>query len=594
MIKERRQRRILSILQADGMIDLAELSRMLPDVSRVTLRRDMAELADAGALKRTHGGATLPDAQVLRASPFMPTLVPDEPVRAQLDDMDAVVLPPIEGRGGDALRRQIIRRGIPFIAESSPQNGGIYLGPDNAAAGFALGEVAGRETQGSRATVLLVCQAELANTRARTDGFLAGLRSSFAGDLTVLRVNGKGSYKPALRVAADAMSANVNPDAVGPIDIAFGVNDHTALAIMEAAKAAHQTIRIYACGGEHPSFVGQLAEQASLRAVSAFFPTVVGAYAIDLIAYALRGNDIVDQAVTPHVVLTAQNLDDYYQRQSGEWVLREDHLARIPGVPMRPAKSGKVSGRVGIMPHYPAHDWYRSMIQSMRERCGDHGLELVVAAPHQGISAEVSRLRRVVAQTALARIHPDQTIILGDGEATLFLAEALRAIACDTPARIRGLTVITNSLDILSRLEGAPEVKVILTSGEYQAADRCLVGPSLGALFELMRADTAFLSVGGISPDFGISSLDERLALAASRFVKAARRTVALADHTAVGADANHRIARAGEFRELITDDGALPSDRQRLRTAGVDVTVAEEPAASAPEINGGVRHRSA
>lgn len=584
MIKERRQRRILSILQADGVVDLADLSRILPDVSRVTLRRDVAELADAGALKRTHGGATLPDAQVLGASPFLPTLVPSDPARAQLDDMDAIVLPPVEGRGGDALRRQVIRRGIPFIAESSPQDGGIYLGPDNSAAGFALGEVAGRETQGKNATILLVCQPELANTRARSNGFLAGFRSSFSGDLKVLRVNGKGAYKTALRVSSDAMSANANGENTAAIDIAFGVNDHTALGIMDAAKAADQTVRVYACGGEHPSFVGRLAEEGSLRAISAFFPTVVGAYAVDLIAHALRSNTIVDKALTPHVVLTAYNLRDYYELQAGSWALRDDHLACIPGVPIRPAKSGKVSGRIGFMPHYPAHDWYRSMIQSMRERCGEHGLELIVAAPHQGISAEVSRLRRVVAQTALSRIYPGQTIILGEGEATLYLAAALRVVACETPACVRGLTVISNSLDVLSRLEDAPEIKVILTSGEYQAADRCLVGPSLGALFELMRADTAFLSVNGVTPDFGISSLDERLALAASRFVKAARRTIALTDHTAVGADANHRIARAGEFHELITDDGALPSDRQRLRTAGVDVTVAEEPSTFLPE----------
>jgi len=45
-----------------------------------------------------------------------------------------------------------------------------------------------------------------------------------------------------------------------------------------------------------------------------------------------------------------------------------------------------------------------------------------------------------------------------------------------------------------------------MTSGEYQAKDRCLVGPSLGALFETMRVDRAFLSVDGISARFGASA----------------------------------------------------------------------------------------
>lgn len=581
MIKEQRQKRITAVLRREGIVDINDLVRLMPEVSRVTLRRDIAELAEAGALKRTHGGAVLPDSERLSGSVDGPTLVSVDGIRAELDSMDAVILPPIEGRGGDALRRQIVRRDIPFLAESAPQAGGVYLGPDNAAAGFALGQIAGQQSQGESATLLLVCQAELPNTQARSDGFEAGFRSVFAGETTVLRVNGKGTYKTGLRVAADAFSTH---DA---IDIAFGVNDHSALAAMDASEQAGRSVRVYACGGEHPSFVGRLAKQGSLRAVAAFFPTVVGTYAVDLIAHALRGNEMAKNALTPHVLLTAENFTDFYTDEAGDWALRADHLDSIPDVPMRPAKAGQITGRIGFMPHYPAHDWYRSMMQAMHARCAEHGLKLVVSPPHQGIAAELSRLRRLVAQSALARIKPAQTIILGEGEATLYLADALRAAAFDDPARVRGVTIITNALDVLSRLENAPALKVILTSGEYQAADRCLVGPSLGALFELMRADIAFLSVGGVSPDFGISTVDERLALAASRFVKAARRTIALADHTAVGADANHRIARPGEFHDLITDDGALPGDRQRLRAAGVDVTVADEPLAPDPDITG-------
>lgn len=581
MIKERRQKRITAVLRREGIVDINDLVRLMPEVSRVTLRRDIAELAEAGVLKRTHGGAVLPDSERLAGSADGPVLVSVDGIHAELDSMDAVILPPIEGRGGDALRRQIVRRDIPFLAESAPQTGGVYLGPDNRAAGFALGEIAGRQSEGETATLLLICQPELPNTRARSDGFEAGFRSIFAGAATILRVNGKGTYKTGLRVAADAFSTH------DVITIAFGVNDHSALAAMDAAAHAGSDVRVYACGGEHPGFVGRLAEQGSLRAVAAFFPTVVGAYAVDLIAHALRGNEMASDALTPHVLLTAENFTDFYTDETGDWALRADHLDTIPGVPMRPAKAGPVSGRIGFMPHYPAHDWYRSMMQAMHARCAEHGLELVVSPPHQGIAAELSRLRRLVAQAALVRIKPGQTIILGEGEVTLYLADALRAMAFDDPASIRGVTIITNALDVLSRLENAPALKVILTSGEYQAADRCLVGPSLGALFELMRADIAFLSVSGVSPDFGISTLDERLALAASRFVKAARRTIALADHTAVGADANHRIARPGEFHDLITDDGALPGDRQRLRAAGVDVTVADEPPAPTSETVG-------
>lgn len=585
MLKERRQKRILAALGRDGAVDINELVRMMPEVSRVTLRRDIAELAEAGALKRTHGGAVLADSERLSAAYTGPTVVSPEGMPADLDSMDAVVLPPIEGRGGDALRRQIVRRGLPFLAESSAQVGGTYLGPDNYVAGFALGELAGAQASGPQITLLAVCQPELANTRARTDGFIEGFAKAFDGDVTTLRVNGKGNYKAALRVASDALGANQGVPKTAAT-VAFGVNDHTALGIMDAAEKLNQVISIYACGGEHPAFVGRLADNGCLKAVAAFFPTIVGEYAVDLLAHTLRGNDLPEQALTPHALITSANLGDFYHASQGDWALRDDHCYQIDNVPLRPARSGKVPGKIGFMPHYPAHDWYRLMIQAMKARCADHGLELVVAPPHQGIAAEVSRLRRLLAAAAAQRVQPDQTIILGEGEVTLQLAQELRARAFDAPDRLRGVTIITNSLDVLSQLENAPSLKVIMTSGEYQPADRCLVGPSLGALFERMRADIAFLSVSGVTPEFGISNVDERLALAASRFVNAARRTIALADHTLVGADANHRIARAGDFHELITDDGALPGDRQRLRNAAVDVFVVEEPGVSTAPTN--------
>lgn len=569
MIKQRRHSRILSILRRDGVIEVTDLARLMPEVSKVTLRRDMAELAEAGALRRTHGGAVRADVEVLHAAPGQ-QLRAEGDAGDDFDDLDAIILPPIPGRGGDALRRKAVRSGIPFIAESGPQAGGTYLGPDNRQAAYDLGRYAGDRTKGSVSHLLLIGHADLANTRERCDGFEAGFRDGFAGEVSVLRVNGQGSYKPGLRTALDALRTN---DAIG---VAFGVNDHSARAAMDAAARLDHPIDVYATGGESADFVALLEKGDALRAVAAFFPEVVGARAIDLVMESLLGGTLPEAVLTPHAVITPSNLLDYFEAAGDGWRLlpkKADELTSSHG--RRPC--GRRGGRVGFMPHFPAHDWYRIMIQAMQGRCRDYGIDLVLSPPHKGIASELSRLRREVAMAAAARIAPGETVIVGEGEATLYLAEELRRIAFDDGERLRGVTLITNALDVLFRLEDTPGLKVILTSGEYQAADRCLVGSSLGALFERMRADLAFLSVAGVSPDFGISALDERRALANSRFANAARRVVALADHTLIGADANHRIVAPGHFHEVITDDGALPADRQKLRAAGVDVLIAGE-----------------
>lgn len=564
MIKAQRQHRILEVLKAEGTVELASLAQIMPEVSQVTLRRDIAELAEVGSLRRTHGGAVLPDAVLVKN----PSTAVQEPTSVDdIGELDAVIVPPIPGRGGDALRRHIKERGIPFLAESAPQDGGVYLGPDNMAAGRDLGRIAGqrlRDEGGKR--VLVVGHPELPNTRARVKGFVEGLRDVIGGDADIVTVNGQGSYKAALRVALDAMAASE------PFQVGFGVNDHSAIAIAEAAARSDQEIAVYATGGESPEFVARLANRRRIKAIAAFFPELVGERAVDSLMEALSGQGIPATATTDYAILDADNLGEYYELCDNAWQLRPNR--RLPLLP-RSGRRRDDLPRIGFMPHFPAHDWYRLMIQSMKQRAATLGAELVVIPPHKGISAEVTRLRKEIARETCAGLVAGETILIGDGEATLLLAEEIRRTAFQTPERLSGLTVITNALDVLFRLDDVPRVKAILTSGEYQSADRCLVGPSLGALFERVRADRAFLAPGGLTPKFGLSSMDERLALVGLRFVEAARRVVILADHTVIGSDATHRIARAEHIHEVVTDNGALPADRQALRAAGILVRVA-------------------
>ena len=118
---------------------------------------------------------------------------------------------------------------------------------------------------------------------------------------------------------------------------------------------------------------------------------------------------------------------------------------------------------------------------------------------------------------------------------------------------------------------------MILTAGEYQKTDRCLVGPSVGAIFEQVRPHLAFIAADGVTSGFGLSSLDERRALAARRLISASQATIVLADSVALGSDANHRIAGISQVGSVLTDDGALPEERQRFRSVGVDVLIAGE-----------------
>ena len=234
MIKQQRHKRILEILEAEGTVEVSSLTTVLPEVSTVTLRRDIVELAEAGALKRTHGGAMLPDRKMLKAQNDQRLLGGSD---GELDKLDAVILPPLPGTGGKTLRRFFRLRGIPILADSAPQEGGCYLGPDNFQASFELGQLAAQKAQNTEnPKILIVGQPELENTRSRAAGFLAGFEDVFGKNFDRASVNGQGTYKSSLRVVLDAFASGEE------FDIGFGVNDQSALALLEAASRGSKEI----------------------------------------------------------------------------------------------------------------------------------------------------------------------------------------------------------------------------------------------------------------------------------------------------------------------------------------------------------------
>lgn len=556
MIKDDRHQQILSVLDDCGSLSVNELARRLGRVSGVTVRRDVADLAGRGLLVRSHG-------HVARLAGPGVAPVAGEPVPDEIGDVDAIVLPPIEGSGADTLRSMARRRHIPFLAESSQQDGGVYIGPDNFSVGRELGNRAGRLLTGKldAARVLLVSLERLPNTRSRCDGFVKGFAETFKGPVRTWRVDGRGSFRIAHGACLDAFAAH--PD----INVLFGVNDHSILAGLEASDATGtDDVHGFSVGGEGGTLFDVLSSGRKLRACAALFPEIVGIRAVDVLAAALAGSGMPAEVRTPHAIVTPDNLGDFYRREPDGWTLvPEAEVRLLPGT--APGFGGGRPRVIGFVPHYPAHDWYRNMIRAMRRRTDALGLELRVAAPQAGIAREIQALRQMIARTAAARIRPGDSVLVNAGETSLMLADQLSAL--------QDITVVTNALDVMERLHGRPGLKVILTSGEYQARHRCLVGPSVGALFETLRVDKAFLSVDGITARFGPSSADERLSLAARRFMDAARETIVLADHSLVGTDANHRVAPIRAVSEIVTDPGSLPADRLALAAAGTRVSIA-------------------
>ena len=136
------------------------------------------------------------------------------------------------------------------------------------------------------------------------------------------------------------------------------------------------------------------------------------------------------------------------------------------------------------------------------------------------------------------------------------------------------LTVITNGLRIATELAGSQGITVLMTGGRVRWEAMSVVGDLGGGLFERINVQTAFVGAAGFTLEAGLSDATDEEAQIKRSMVAAARRVIAIVDHTKW-----HRVAFATfcETREIdavLTDDLAPADMVDDLRARGIEVTL--------------------
>ncbi len=275
-----RQERILDELERNGFASVINLSGLL-QVSEVTVRRDLEQLEGAGRLRRTHGGALSVKPPTGQPNGAGERGLGERQPNALADRVDVLVTTPVDPAFDRALLDRAAQRGVPVIAESVSMPGAVTLvAPDNTAAGFALGVWAGRhalEHWEGRA-YLLDLTFDLENTRERSQGFVAGLRSVLPDAQHVLSINAGSNQVPAYQITRDVLA--VHPE----INIIFAINDATAAGAARACRdqsIPSEELLLMTFGLEGNTLRNSLSTCGYCRAGLAMFPEVVGPICVE-------------------------------------------------------------------------------------------------------------------------------------------------------------------------------------------------------------------------------------------------------------------------------------------------------------------------
>lgn len=189
---------------------------------------------------------------------------------------------------------------------------------------------------------------------------------------------------------------------------------------------------------------------------------------------------------------------------------------------------------------------------------------LEVEPPLATRTSRNAEAKRRIAARALDEVPTEGTILLDGGTTTRALAELLP----DRP----GLTVVTNSIDTAAVLQSHEHTDLYVLGGRVRGRTGATVGDWLVSALADVCVDVALIGANGYSPSRGMTTPDQAEAVAKRTMVRAARRTVVLADSTKAGDDHFHRFADTESIDLLVTDTDLDDDTAAELTAEGMAV----------------------
>lgn len=188
------------------------------------------------------------------------------------------------------------------------------------------------------------------------------------------------------------------------------------------------------------------------------------------------------------------------------------------------------------------------------------GFEPALAARDEVMTGEKER----IAKAALAELPDDGSVIIDAGTTTGRLVQVLPAD--------RELTVVVNSPPLAIALASRANLNVILLGGRLRGRTLATVDDWALQPLAQLHVDVAFMATNGCSVAKGLTTPDPAEAAIKRAMVRAAQRSVLLADHTKFTNTYLSRFAELSEIDVVITDSGVDPALAADLAAAGPEV----------------------
>lgn len=176
----------------------------------------------------------------------------------------------------------------------------------------------------------------------------------------------------------------------------------------------------------------------------------------------------------------------------------------------------------------------------------------------------MSEAKQRIARAALDELPDGGAIAVDAGTTT---AQLVALMPAD-----RELTVVTHGVHLAIALAALPGITLHLLGGQLRGRTLAAVGAWAEQQLADVHVDVAFVGANGVTVEEGITTPDLAEARIKRALVRAASRTVILADHTKFGLVDFARVTPLADVDTLITDTGLDAEAAAEIEATGCRV----------------------
>ena len=169
-----------------------------------------------------------------------------------------------------------------------------------------------------------------------------------------------------------------------------------------------------------------------------------------------------------------------------------------------------------------------------------------------------------ICRTASTFIKNNDIIFIDCGSTLSFLAKFV--------TKFDSLTIITNSLPIVSELINFPNIKLILIGGEVISERKAIYGVFAVNNISQYHADKAFIGADGVSLSGGLTSYDENEAYISSKMLEKSDEVYLLCDSSKIEKNSFVKFASLSSVDYIVTDKNSDNKHLQKYKKNNINI----------------------